>query len=249
VSVVALDLSCQPVRGELEVASTPAAARFHQPWMVPWSVSTGGGHDRLAERDVEGLTDLGRVVDVDDDLPAPPLTASSVGLVWPGGRRRRGCGGGRALEVTVPADAVVTGEEGLVESLVEPCRSRRRPARGRWSREQAALVDGSTSLGTLATALFGGSAAQGPLRVQDGRHQEGRSVRQQVEETIEAIRPALQADGGDIFLREVDEETGVITVSLVGACGTCPASTDTLKAGIERIMKDRVDGIREVVAV
>ncbi len=74
-------------------------------------------------------------------------------------------------------------------------------------------------------------------------------MRQQVEETIEAIRPALQADGGDIFLREVDEEAGVITVSLVGACGTCPASTDTLKAGIERIMKDRVDGIREVVAV
>jgi Fe-S cluster biogenesis protein NfuA len=74
-------------------------------------------------------------------------------------------------------------------------------------------------------------------------------VRQQVEETIEAIRPALQADGGDIFLREVDEDAGVITVTLVGACGTCPASTDTLKAGIERIMKDRVDGIREVVAV
>ncbi|HEY8093013.1 MAG TPA: NifU family protein [Acidimicrobiales bacterium] len=74
-------------------------------------------------------------------------------------------------------------------------------------------------------------------------------MRQQVEETIEAIRPALQADGGDIFLREVDEESGVITVSLVGACGTCPASTDTLKAGIERIMKDRVDGITEVVAV
>jgi Fe-S cluster biogenesis protein NfuA len=74
-------------------------------------------------------------------------------------------------------------------------------------------------------------------------------VRQQVEETIEAIRPALQADGGDIFLREVDEESGIITVSLVGACGTCPASTDTLKAGIERIMKDRVDGITEVVAV
>ena len=74
-------------------------------------------------------------------------------------------------------------------------------------------------------------------------------MRQQVEETIEAIRPALQADGGDIFLREVDEDSGVITVSLVGACGTCPASTDSLKAGIERIMKDRVDGITEVVAV
>ena len=74
-------------------------------------------------------------------------------------------------------------------------------------------------------------------------------VRQQVEETIEAIRPALQADGGDIFLREVDEDSGVITVTLVGACGTCPASTDTLKAGIERIMMDRVDGVTEVVAV
>jgi Fe-S cluster biogenesis protein NfuA len=74
-------------------------------------------------------------------------------------------------------------------------------------------------------------------------------VRQQVEETIEAIRPALQADGGDIVLREVDEEKGVITVTLVGACGTCPASTATLKAGIERIMRDRIDGVTEVVAV
>jgi Fe-S cluster biogenesis protein NfuA len=73
-------------------------------------------------------------------------------------------------------------------------------------------------------------------------------VRQQVEQTIEAIRPALQADGGDMFLRDVDEETGVVTVSLMGACGTCPASTATLKAGIERIMKDRVDGVTAVVA-
>ena len=55
-------------------------------------------------------------------------------------------------------------------------------------------------------------------------------MRTQVEETIEAIRPALQADGGDIVLRDVDEVTGVITVTLVGACGTCPASTQTLKA-------------------
>ena len=73
-------------------------------------------------------------------------------------------------------------------------------------------------------------------------------MRQLVEQTIEAIRPALQADGGDMFLRDVDEETGVVTVELVGACGTCPASTATLKAGIERIMKDRVEGVTEVVA-
>ena len=73
-------------------------------------------------------------------------------------------------------------------------------------------------------------------------------MRQLVEQTIEAIRPALQADGGDMFLRDVDEETGVVTVSLLGACGTCPASTATLKAGIERIMKDRVEGVTAVVA-
>ena len=52
-----------------------------------------------------------------------------------------------------------------------------------------------------------------------------------------------------MVLREVDEETGIVSVTLVGACGTCPASTQTLKAGIERIMRDRVDGVTEVIAV
>src|SRR5258705_13766455 len=74
-------------------------------------------------------------------------------------------------------------------------------------------------------------------------------MRAQVEETIEVIRPALQADGGDIVLRDVDEETGVVSVTLVGACGTCPVSTSTLKAGIERIMRDRIDGVTEDVNI
>jgi Fe-S cluster biogenesis protein NfuA len=74
-------------------------------------------------------------------------------------------------------------------------------------------------------------------------------MREQVLATIEVIRPALQADGGDIVLRDVDEATGVVSVELVGACGTCPASTQTLKAGVERIMRDRVDGVTEVVNV
>jgi Fe-S cluster biogenesis protein NfuA len=74
-------------------------------------------------------------------------------------------------------------------------------------------------------------------------------MREQVETTIEVIRPALQADGGDIVLRDVDEETGIVSVELVGACVGCPASTQTLKAGIERIMRDRVDGVTEVVNV
>ena len=69
-----------------------------------------------------------------------------------------------------------------------------------------------------------------------------------VEEAIEAIRPALQADGGDIRLVGIDDR-GVVSVELVGACGTCPVSTMTLKAGVERIIMDRVEGITEVVQV
>jgi Fe-S cluster biogenesis protein NfuA len=74
-------------------------------------------------------------------------------------------------------------------------------------------------------------------------------VRAQVEETIEVIRPVLQADGGDIVLLDVDEVTGIVSVALTGACGTCPSSTTTLKAGVERIMRDRVEGVTEVIHV
>lgn len=74
-------------------------------------------------------------------------------------------------------------------------------------------------------------------------------LEEQVKITIEAIRPAIQADGGDIHLRGVDAETGVVEVELVGACVSCPASTVTLKAGIERILKDRVEGVTQVVNV
>ncbi len=72
------------------------------------------------------------------------------------------------------------------------------------------------------------------------------AVHDEVAKVIEIIRPAIQADDGDIALREVDEATGVVTVELFGACVTCPASTQTLKAGVERILKDRVDGVTEV---
>jgi Fe-S cluster biogenesis protein NfuA len=67
-------------------------------------------------------------------------------------------------------------------------------------------------------------------------------------ETLDVIRPALQADGGDIVLLGVDDD-GVVTVQLVGACGTCPVSTVTMKAGVERILKERVPGVTEVVSV
>lgn len=70
----------------------------------------------------------------------------------------------------------------------------------------------------------------------------------QLLEAIEAIRPALQADGGDMRVLSLDEETGVVDIELMGACGGCPMSSMTLKAGIERILKDRVPGLTEVRA-
>ena len=59
----------------------------------------------------------------------------------------------------------------------------------------------------------------------------------------------LCAQPADIELVGVDESTGIVSVRLVGACGTCPVSTQTLKGGIERIMRDRVDGVTEVVNI
>lgn len=66
-------------------------------------------------------------------------------------------------------------------------------------------------------------------------------------ETLNYIRPAVQADGGDIIL--LGAEDGVVRIEMAGACGGCPLSMMTLKAGIERILKERVPGVREVHAV
>jgi Fe-S cluster biogenesis protein NfuA len=68
-----------------------------------------------------------------------------------------------------------------------------------------------------------------------------------LEETLEYIRPALQADGGDLILLGVDD--GTVNLQLVGACGGCPMSTMTLTAGIERILMDRVPGVTGINAV
>ena len=67
-------------------------------------------------------------------------------------------------------------------------------------------------------------------------------------EAVEAIRPALQSDGGDMRILEFDEDTGTVDIELLGACGGCPMSTQTLKAGIQRILMDRVPGLTEVRA-
>ena len=65
-------------------------------------------------------------------------------------------------------------------------------------------------------------------------------------DTIEYIRPAVQADGGDIKLASVND--GVVNIEMLGACQGCPLSIATLKSGIERILKDKVPGVVEVLA-
>ena len=72
-------------------------------------------------------------------------------------------------------------------------------------------------------------------------------MREKVEAALEKIRPALRADGGDVEL--VDVKDGVVTVRLTGACGSCPMSTMTLRMGVERVIKEEVPEIKELVAV
>jgi len=69
-----------------------------------------------------------------------------------------------------------------------------------------------------------------------------------VQKAIELIRPGLQADGGDVELVDVSPD-GVVKVKLTGACQGCPMSQMTLKMGIEKIIKNQVPGIKEVVSV
>ena len=70
--------------------------------------------------------------------------------------------------------------------------------------------------------------------------------RELLESTLEYIRPALLADGGDMILTGVNGDT--VHLELVGACGGCPISETTVTAGIERILRDRVPGVRNVIA-
>jgi Fe-S cluster biogenesis protein NfuA len=72
-------------------------------------------------------------------------------------------------------------------------------------------------------------------------------MEEQVRAALELIRPAIQMDGGDIKLESVSG--GTVTVQLLGTCETCPISPVTLKQGVERILRERVPGVSEVIAI
>ena len=73
-------------------------------------------------------------------------------------------------------------------------------------------------------------------------------MRDKVAAVLDKIRPALQADGGDVELVEATDD-GVVKLRLTGACAGCPMSTITLKSGIERVLREQIPEIKEVVAV
>jgi len=73
-------------------------------------------------------------------------------------------------------------------------------------------------------------------------------MEEKVREALETIRPFLQEDGGDVELVGVDED-GTVRVRLTGACGGCPMATMTLKTGVERVIKEQVPEVTQVVAV
>ncbi|MBU4304132.1 MAG: NifU family protein [Candidatus Omnitrophica bacterium] len=73
-------------------------------------------------------------------------------------------------------------------------------------------------------------------------------MKEEVAKVLEEIRPALQADGGDVELLEVTDE-GIVKVRLKGACGCCPMSQMTLKMGIEKRLKEMVPSVKEVQSV
>lgn len=72
-------------------------------------------------------------------------------------------------------------------------------------------------------------------------------MKPEVEKVLGKIRPALQADGGDVEL--VDVDGGVVKVRLTGACGGCPMASITLKNGIEALLKDEIPAVERVESV
>ncbi len=73
-------------------------------------------------------------------------------------------------------------------------------------------------------------------------------LKEKIEDALDKVRPALQADGGDVQFVDVDDE-GVVTVKLTGACGGCPMSQMTLKNGIEKVLKQNVPEVNRVESV
>lgn len=75
-----------------------------------------------------------------------------------------------------------------------------------------------------------------------------KEIEEKIKEVLEQLRPYLQADGGDLLLSEITDDM-VVKVKLMGACGSCPMRTMTLKAGVENTLKKQVPEVKSVEAI
>lgn len=76
------------------------------------------------------------------------------------------------------------------------------------------------------------------------------TLKEEVEKVLDAeIRPALMADGGNVTVVEVEEETGEVYLKLEGACAGCPMSQVTLKGFVEQVLKEKIPEVKKVLAV
>jgi Fe-S cluster biogenesis protein NfuA len=75
------------------------------------------------------------------------------------------------------------------------------------------------------------------------------TLTERVTQHVETLRKYVQADGGDIELVSIDEQTGIVSIRFQGACRGCPGAAMTLKMGIERALREREPSVKEVVAV
>jgi Fe-S cluster biogenesis protein NfuA len=105
-----------------------------------------------------------------------------------------------------------------------------------------AAVDGSTGAGSNDGPGAGSNDGPG-AGLSDTERAERLS---QLNSLIELMRPAVQADGGDLALLSADVATGVVEVQLQGACSSCAVSSSTLQGGVDRILRDRLSWVTEV---
>lgn len=102
----------------------------------------------------------------------------------------------------------------------------------------------------LTEAYDDDAAADAELEaeLESGEITDAQLMRVALDAAVEAIRPAIQMDGGDMIVHELRAEEGVVDIELTGACVGCPMSSITLKQGVERILTDRVPGLVKVRA-
>jgi Fe-S cluster biogenesis protein NfuA len=108
--------------------------------------------------------------------------------------------------------------------------------------EQIETAANPVSVGISSRADDRGVAApEGPI---DEAERAGRQAA--LDKLIQLMRPAVQADGGDVEVTDVDFDAGIVEVQLQGACGSCAISSVTLQGGVERLLRERLPWVTEV---